>query len=703
MARHPGASVGLFALVMTCFASRVESQETAAADPQAVARTLVSLETWILAQPKLVEPLPGVSLDLAACKGVVAEAGGIAQADDEALRGLARLAASKLGLPAITERSRGPVVALALAAEPGKFPRAAGVDAAAFEKLGDQGYALVIDSGGIALAARAPSGLRHAITTLAQIATDRTLLPGMVIRDWPSLRWRGAQQDISRGQVPTTEALKRLAEVLAEAKMNVLELYIEHVYKYKAFPDISPPEGLAPDEAAALSSHAAGAGVEVHPLLQVLGHSYHILDKPPYRHLRVGPCEKMPWIMTFDIRKPEAVQMVTKMIDELCEVFPGKLFNVDITEIDIEGLQADGLTLDRVTDLVFNYVLQLDARVKKHGRRLMIAQGPLDSLGHLSGMGPKLDQLPKDIIIGSYYCAGGPYQPAWEKDFPRLREKGIEFFAQAWIYSHLWLTPWVNRAAEFSLLEVSRGGKHGAAGSITCDWGDAGHFHFVGEEWLPYLFHGACAWTGAQLDRNYFRRAFGRILYGLPGDAVARAMEAASDVNALRIKVRDKDGKEVEISTTFFWEFVHDPFTHPDITRIVDPAAVGRAVLDAAAPALAALAAERPKARRNQDNLDQWIFGARCYAALGHKLIAAGHSGDPAVPGPQAADELEAVAKEFEALQGDFRRLWLAEDRDNAGFQELVKRFSYTIVPCREKAKALRAAELPGPAVQRDR
>ena len=61
------------------------------------------------------------------------------------------------------------------------------------------------------------------------------------------------------------------------------------------------------------------------------------------------------------------------------------------------------------------------------------------------------------------------------------------------------------------------------------------------------------------------------------------------------------------------------------------------------------------------------------------------------MPRAQAADELEAVAKEFEALRADFQRLWLAEDRDSAGFQELVKRFGATIIPCREKATALRA------------
>lgn len=655
--------------------------------PQDVAKALAEQNVWILAQPKEIAMTSG-TFDLTGCAGIVARGDAAREILPWAAARLA--AASSVQLP-LLESAAGRVVSLALADTAEDFPAVLNVDDVAFAQLGDQGYALVVTADGVTLVARNVAGLRYGITTLAQIAIDRTILPGMAVRDWPSLLCRGVQQDVSRGQVPTPETMKRLADVLAEGKMNEFEFYLEHVYKYKAFPDISPPEGYAPEEAGDFAQHAARLGVEVHPLLQGLGHSFQILGKPQYQHLRISPSEKMPWIMTFDIRKPEAVQMVTTMIDELCATFPGALFNIDITEIDIDGLQADGLPLDQVTDLVFGYVLKLNEAVKKHGRRLMITQGPLDSQGHLAGMGPKLDTLPKDIIIGSYYCAGGPYQPAWEKDFPRLHEKGFDFFAQAWIYSHLWLTPWVNRAAEFSDLEVSRGLQHGAVGSITCDWGDAGHFHFVGEEWLPYLYHGACAWTGAQVDRDYFRNACARVIYGLNSDAAVRAMEAASDVNALTVRVRDKDGQETDIATTYIWEFVHDPFTHPDITRLVDPAAAGQAVLDATAPALAILQEELPKARRNKDNLEQWVFGARCYIALGHKLIALGHYQDAAVARNQVAGELEAVAQEFEALQADFQRLWLAEDRDNDGFRELVKRFTYTSVACRAKAKELQA------------
>jgi hypothetical protein len=659
-------------------------------NPPTIARCLASLDTWIIAQPKAVRTRPGVSFQLSNCRGIVMEGMGHDGADLGAQASSFIASASGVQLPVQKSHTSGRTLTLKMLATPQEFAEATGLGAELFEQIGDQGYALVIDAKHVLLAARAIPGMRHAITTLGQIAADRTVLPGITICDWPSLKYRGAQQDISRGQVPVPATLKRLASVLAQAKMNELELYIEHEYKYQAFPDISPPEGLAPAEAKDLAMYAARNGVEVHPLLQTLGHSYQILNKPQYQHLRVGPCEKAPWIMTFDVRKPEAVRMVTTMIDELCETFPGELFNVDITEIDIDGFLTNGVTVSQATDLVFDYVLQLNAAVKRHGRRLMIAQGPLDSQGHLAGMGPKLDALPKDIIIGSYYCAGGPYKPAWEKDYPRLREKRLDFFAQAWIYSHVWLTPWVKPAAEFSDLEVSRGLGQGAIGSITTDWGDAGHFHFVGEEWLPFLYHGACAWTGAQFDRDYFRKAVARVVYGLRNETALRAIEAASDVNAKPIRIRNPEGKESEIATSFIWEFVHDPFTHPDLTRIANPGAVGQTLLDTATPALATLTAEALQAKRNRDNLEQWIFGVRCYVALGRKLVALGRYRDPAVPRPQVADELAAVANEYESLQTEFKRLWLAEDRDNDGFQELVRRFGYTIGSCREKAKTLR-------------
>jgi hexosaminidase len=466
-----------------------EAGKAVAGDPAATAAKLAAADVWLLAPPKRAEMLAG-SFDLAQCRGI-------------RWQGLGELLARPQfrGLPArLHERSgvllpsrEGPpedgcICVVLLPDRAAALPHLPGVPAADLQQaIAQRGYVVSVESQRVVLAAGGATALLAAQQTLLQLAADRSRLPAMRLVDWPSLRWRGVQQDISRGQVPTPASLVRLAEVAAEAKINMLELYLEHVFQFPSHPDISPPEGLTPQECRELFDRAAAVGVEVHPLFQTLGHAEQILGKPKYAHLRIPPSGKGPTTMTWDIRKPEAIAMMGRLVDDLCRAMPGRIFGVDITEVDYEGLLSGGASPKEVTEIVFRYVLALRDMVRRHNMRLLVSQGPLDSVGHLSGLGPKLDQLPRDVIVGSYYCAGGPYQPAWEKDFPRLHEKGFDFFAQAWIYSHLWLTPWVNRAAEFSDLEVSRGLKHGAIGSITCDWGDAGHFHFVGEEWLPYL------------------------------------------------------------------------------------------------------------------------------------------------------------------------------------------------------------------------
>jgi hypothetical protein len=74
---------------------------------------------------------------------------------------------------------------------------------------------------------------------------------------------------------------------------------------------------------------------------------------------------------------------------------------------------------------------------------------------------------------------------------------------------------------------------------------------------------------------------------------------------------------------------------------------------------------------------------------MGRKLIARGHFLDPNVPRAQVAEDLQSLAKEYEALKADFQRLWLADCQDAGSFRAYVQRFDNTILPCRTKAEEL--------------
>jgi hypothetical protein len=649
-------------------------------DPRQVAQLLSRMDVWMLPQPKSVADT-GSTFELARCKGI--RLAGVAGKVHSLANRLSAMLSAQSGISLAATTQTGLKGCITLGLFPNEVPSAElpGITASDLRGLGSQGYVVHIDSAGVTAAAGGAEGLFYAAQTIAQIAADRAFLPGVHIRDWPSLAYRGVQYDVSRGQVPKAAALERLADAIAAAKGNMLELYIEDVFQWKGHPDIPPPEAITAQEARALFDHAASRQVEVHPAFQGFGHWDKILAKPAYRPLGVSGS-------TIDVRKPASVALVRQMVDELCAAFPGKFFNVDITENDAAAYFSSGTRPADFNELVFQYVLKLREMVGRHGMRLIVMQGPLANTGYLAGLGPVLGKMPKDVVIGSYYTAMEVYS-GWEKDFPLLRRTGIDFFAQSWIWSHCWLMPEVSGSMRCSDAEVSRGLAHGALGSITCDWGDFGHFQLVGQTWYPSVYHAASAWTGAKLDRDYFNRAYCRIFYGTKDEGAARSIKMLGDINVQPVKVRESSGKVVQAGSQHYWEFWNDPFTDPHITKLAAAASTGEDILNAANPAERQLAAAAQRASRNRDNLEQLLLTARCYQAMGRKLVAVGHQLSPQVPRSRVAADLAEVAKTYEGLREDFSQLWLAECKDGAGFRRLVQRFDNTIVPCKKKSQEL--------------
>jgi hypothetical protein len=510
----------------------------------------------------------------------------------------------------------------------------------------------------------------------------------MIIRDWPSLRYRGFQYDISRGQMPTLASLKRLATITAEAKMNMYEPYLEHVFQWQRYPDIAPPEALTRAEARELFDHAARYHMDVHPLMQTFGHFYNIGLKPPYRKFMTEDGG------TVDIRKPEAVAFVTNLIDEVCAAFPGKFLNVDITEIDDAAFKKTGTTQAELNELTFQYALKIREAAARHGMRLMIAQAQLSAEGSLVGLGSVAERLPKDILISDYYTA--EFYGGWEKDFPRLQKLGLDFFVQPWIDSHGHIMPYVGHSMDFSDIEISRGLQYGAVGSTTCDWGDDGHYHLPAVTWFPFVYHAASAWTGAKLDRDYFNQAFCRLVFGTGDDAIACAILLVGNINGQKLKLRNAAGGIDEPAYSgnstfgrYYYEFFGDPLSDPKVLDIVEPDRKGAEILEPALEAEKLLEGARGQVRQNQDAIERLLFAARNYEAMGRKLIARGHFLDHNIPRAQVAKELLALAKTYEGLKADFQRLWLADCMDAGSFRGYVQRYDQTIVPCRKKAEEL--------------
>src|SRR5262249_55985291 len=122
------------------------------------------------------------------------------------------------------------------------------------EALGEEGYRLTVTRDRVTISAPTGAGVFYGAQTLRQLVVGpeggggihpprRSFIPQVTIEDVPAMRWRGVHDDVSRGPVPTLDAMKRTVRTLAEHKLNLYALYMEHVFAYREHPLIAPPEG----------------------------------------------------------------------------------------------------------------------------------------------------------------------------------------------------------------------------------------------------------------------------------------------------------------------------------------------------------------------------------------------------------------------------------------------------------------------------
>ena len=80
---------------------------------------------------------------------------------------------------------------------------------------------------------------------MKQLVTGRRecRLHTATIVDWPAMQYRGLDDDLSRGPVPTLEFEKKLIRTIAAYKINLYSPYFENTAAYASNPLIAPPGG----------------------------------------------------------------------------------------------------------------------------------------------------------------------------------------------------------------------------------------------------------------------------------------------------------------------------------------------------------------------------------------------------------------------------------------------------------------------------
>jgi hexosaminidase len=557
-----------------------------------------------------------------------------------------------------------------------------------------EGYDLAITPSAVECLGHGGPGAFYAAGTLCQLIranrVERTKLPCLSISDWPSLRWRCYQDDMTRGPSSTLDTLKREVLIGAALKMNLFTYYMEHQYAFKKHPQIGPKDGsLEPEDLKALVAFAKPYQTDILGNQQSFGHFGGIL-----RHKEFAPLGENPGVLSPAIEG--TYKLLDDMYSEICPLLPFEMFNVccDETYGLGEGPSKELAAKIGPGGVYVQHIRRIHDLLKDKYKKRMMMWGDI-ILQHPD----KLDQIPKDTVMLTW-----AYDPRanFESQIVPFAKSGYEFFVCPGVSN------WSRILPDFYVTTINvrnfvrDGAKHGALGMLNTDWEDDSE-SLQGNRWHGHAWGAECAWNASTTTPEEFNRRIGAVLFGEKGDHFGQAIELLS-------KPHGMPGME-GMNNRRFWENDFRPARSAPTIK-----ASATRLLAVVRPGIEHLEACKKEATVNADLLDDFLQGARRMELIGQRMLDGLEATELywqacASPRPQAIallDRIEKLARTnrdaHEALGREFSRLWLAAckpyalDRTMDRYAATVKWYDQLLARLADARKAVEAGRpLPDP------
>lgn len=380
-------------------------------------------------------------------------------------------------------------------------------------EMRNEGYVMGIGNKGIVIGAVSDAGIFYGTVTLKQIVlncpgniyTADVILPGVKIHDWPALEMRGIHDDVARGQVSTMQDYKDMIRSLSEFKLNTIMLYMEDLFRFKAYPEIGVGRGsFTKAEIDELEAFAKPYHVEIIPIFQLLDHSVHILDKE-----RFLPLAEFPGAGCFRICD-ETYEFYDNCIKELADAFDSDYFHAGLDESwDLGTGRSKSLvdSLGRGTVHAQHYTRVHDL-LAKHGKKMMF-------YNRISIEHPEiLDMIPKDIIHMYYnYDATDSFAGV-----ATAAAAGFQFGVHPGMANWFRFFPTLPEAIVNVRNLTLEAVKNNSFGTAVCHWGNPTGQNFRELLWYGYAYQGEVAWSPETNATNPFGKHFFSLWNG-PGTA----------------------------------------------------------------------------------------------------------------------------------------------------------------------------------------
>lgn len=472
------------------------------------------------------------------------------------------------------------------------------------DSIGDQGYLLFSDASHLIVAANTGQGLFYGVQTLRQLLRPegQTLIcPAVSIRDWPSMQWRGVQDDISRGPIPTEDYMKRQMRTLAAYKINVFALYMEHVFDFESEPLLAPREAaLTAKEVTALVEYAKSLYITIVPEQQTFGHLHHMLKYELYS----GVAER-PHGNVLTPTKQESYDIVKAMYADLVPLFPGPFLHIggDETFELGKGQTAALASQEGVGRVYLDHIDKVSEILDPYHKQLMF-------WGDIAVKYPQLlGTLPKDMIAVPWDYDP---KPSYASIIKPYRDAGLRVVVAPG--ANNWNQVWPNLDDGYENVRnfVRDGQSLGAIGMLDTTWNDDGESLYA-MAWPTLIFGAAAAWQAGESNIDEFKNAYDWDFYRNAEDSSFRtALDDLDRGHEALAKIK------VDAETDdLFWV---DPFTPEGAATMQRLAPAAPEMRIGAEQAIETLYRNRAKAHAHQSTLDDMAFAAWRWDALGMKI-----------------------------------------------------------------------------------
>jgi hexosaminidase len=389
------------------------------------------------------------------------------------------------------------------------------------EKIGNQGYVLLVKENIILIAAKTYTGIFYGVQSLKQlIRSNRNgYLEGVKINDWPSLNYRGILDDISRGPVPTVSFMKKEIRRLSELKINFLQYYTENVVATKSHPDFAPPDGsISISEWKELAEYAREYQIMLIGNFQSFAHFEKILSYPKYAPLGERGDVLSPVY-------PGSIKLLADIYKEMVPAFNAPFFNIDADEVSDLGKGASKKLVDSLgyARVYSDQIIKIHNVLKKLGVKTMM-------WGDIALEHPEiLKMLPKDIIMMTW---GYDPQDSYDNMILPFLNAGYKVTVSPAVLNSDKIFPDFTVSLPDINGIVHDGVKNKVLGMVNTIW-DEGNFAFLTNDWYGIAYSAEQSWTPTDESVTDFNEKFNSSIYGEKNNAITNTITTLDSLTYL--------------------------------------------------------------------------------------------------------------------------------------------------------------------------